>query len=70
MRTVAIYEVCAMMGMGFLRLGKVLKKHKWTPSRGNKEIEAARRKEDILLTVIVVLFLGLLFSAVIFSGRF
>lgn len=56
-----------MLGMGFLRLNKVLKKHKWTPSRGHKEVEAARKYEDWLLWLVVVLFAGIIF-ALIFSG--
>ncbi len=59
-----------MFGMGFLRLKKVLERHKWSPSLGHEEIERARRKEELLLRgavlVLIVLFfllvLGIVFS--------
>ncbi len=57
-----------MLGMRFLRLSKVLMEHKWTPSLGRKEIETARRKEDVLLAVVVVLFVGILLFAIMFDG--
>lgn len=56
-----------MLGMGFLRLNKVLKKHKWTPSRGREEIDAARKKEDRFFWIIVTIFFVLLLIGV-FSG--
>lgn len=59
-----------MLGMGFLRLKKVLQRHKWSPSLGQEEIAKARRKEEILLrTVVSVLlfFLVLLVLGVVFS---
>lgn len=62
-------EELFMLGMGFLRLRKVLKEHRWTPSRGHEEIDAARKKEDRLFWAGVTIFFVLLLIAVIAGVR-
>ncbi len=58
-----------VIGMGFLRLNKVLKRVKWTPSRGREEIDVARKKEDRVLAIGVTIFFGLLLAALFFGVR-
>ena len=60
--------VSAMMGMDFRRLNKVFKKHKWTPSKGHKDIDSARRKEELLLAIVAISFIGLLLLTVVMSA--
>lgn len=54
-----------MLGMGFLRLKRVLERHKWSPSLGDEEIKRARRKEVLILRAVVLAFLSLIFLLVL-----
>lgn len=49
-----------MMGMGFLRLNKVLAKHKWNAEEQveNEEQDRRERKLFVVALVIVLVFLG------------
>lgn len=50
-----------MMGMGFLRLNKVLSKQKWSAEEEveNEERGRRERKNFIVALVIVLIFLGI-----------
>lgn len=56
-----------MMGMDFLRLNKVLKKHKWKSNESKEDIDKLRKKEDRLSKIGIVLFVLILFGAIALS---
>ncbi len=60
-----------MMGMGFLRLNKILRRHKWknaNRSEREEEIRKARKREDRLLYGCLFTFAaGLVFLIVVLN---
>lgn len=54
-------EVPTMMGMGFLRLNRMLAKHKWDTEEGveNEEQDRRKRKLFVLALIIVLVSLGI-----------
>ena len=49
-----------MMGMGFLRLNKILRKHKWKREDREEKVEKFHAREDRLMNgCLIALFVGL-----------
>lgn len=56
-----------MMGMGFLKLNKMLARHKWKKKQSEETIEKQRSFEDFLLYGSLALVLGLIVLAIFVS---
>ena len=58
--TLAVFGDATMMGMGFLRLNKILRKHKWKRSDREEELERFHSREDRLMNgCLIALVVGI-----------